>query len=280
VDITRRKRRPKHILTEELPQQQSIDLQDYNKWADYWRYDMGVNVMPADTKNKKTLIPWREWQNKPIPEEVHDKWKSENAFSKGMAIIPGKVWHKQAEIGLYLTFIDLDTKNAIDEFCTSNGKTTSLQKMAQEFIVEQHKDDPSRAHIYFYSPIPFVRKSADDVIGLEVKGLGGHGIAYCSPSIHKDGQPYEIIGTTTPVTLTADQAKEFMQHIDSICKKYSVEYIDKHYKNLLDSDFKIYQGSRHDSMISIANSILFRYDGDGGKSQEELKEIYNSINSS
>ncbi len=135
-----------------------------------------------------------------------------------MAIIPGKVWHKQDKSSLYLTFIDLDSKNAIDEFCTYNGKTTSLQKMSQKFLVEQHRDSPDKAHIYFYSPIPFVKKSADEVIGLEVKGLGEHGIAYCSPSIHKGGYPYEIIGTNTPIALTADQAKELMQHIDGICK--------------------------------------------------------------
>ena len=171
-----------------------------------------------------TYESWSEWQDKPIPQELHNDWKAQNAFSNGMAIIPGKVWHRADKSGLYFTFIDLDTKYAIDEICTRDGKMTSLHEMTQKFIVEQHKDDPSRAHIYFYSPIPFVKKRADEVIGLEVKGLGEHGIAYCSPSIHKGGQPYEIIGTTTPITLTADQAKELMQHIDGICKKCNVEY--------------------------------------------------------
>ena len=120
----------------ELPreQRQPIDLQDSNKWADYWRDQIGVNVIPADTKNKTTWIPWREWQNKAIPQGLHDKWKSEDAFSKGMAIIPGKVWHNQDKSELYLTFIDLDTKYAIDGVCTYNGKETSLQEMAQKKI--------------------------------------------------------------------------------------------------------------------------------------------------
>ena len=47
----------------------SVD--DCNKWADYWRYDIGVNVVPADTKNKTIWITWSEWQDKPIPEELH-----------------------------------------------------------------------------------------------------------------------------------------------------------------------------------------------------------------
>jgi hypothetical protein len=57
--------------------------------------------------------------------------------------------------------------------------------MAHKFIVEQHKDNLEKAHIYFYSPIPFPKKSSDSILGLEVKGVGEHGIAYCAPSIHQ-----------------------------------------------------------------------------------------------
>lgn len=134
-----------------------------------------------------------------------------------------------------------------------------LHHNGQKFIVEQHKDNLQKAHIYFYSPIPFPKKGSDSVLGLEVKGLGEHGIAYCANSTHKDGQPYEITGTTSPITLTADQANEYIEHIDQICKKYNLEYLEKHYRNLFDSDAKIHQGERHRSLISIANSLLFRY---------------------
>jgi Bifunctional DNA primase/polymerase, N-terminal len=237
-----------------------------NDFVDYWRYNIGVNVIPADTQNKRPIIPWDQWQDKPVPEELHNEWKAQGIFSKGIALIPGKVWHRPDKSNLYFVFIDADKQKAIDELCTRNGKTTTLQEMSQKFIVEQHKDNLDKAHIYFYSSIPFPKKSADSVLGLEVKGLGEHGIAYCTCSIHKDGQPYEIMGTTEPVILTEDLAKEFRQHIDTICKKHGIEYLDKHYKNLLDSDSKIYQGERHDSMISIANSILFRYYDNNGSS--------------
>ena len=97
------------------------------------------------------------------------------------------------------------------------------------------------------------------LLGLEVKGLGEHGVANCTPSIHKNGQPWEITGTTNPpITLTADQAKEYIEHIDQICKKYNLEYLEKHYRNQLDSNGKIYQGERHTSLISIANNGIQR----------------------
>jgi hypothetical protein len=80
-----------------------------NESADFWRYDIGVNVVPADTVNKKPLVAWSEWQDKPIPEELHKQWKEQNGFSKGIAIIPGRVWHRPDKQGLYFTFLDADT---------------------------------------------------------------------------------------------------------------------------------------------------------------------------
>jgi hypothetical protein len=41
-----------------------------NESADFWRYDIGVNVLGADTKNEKALVTSSEWQNKPITEEL------------------------------------------------------------------------------------------------------------------------------------------------------------------------------------------------------------------
>jgi hypothetical protein len=106
--------------------------------------------------------------------------------------------------------------------------------MASKFLIEQHKDDLDRAHIGFYSPIPFVKKSPDSNIGIEVKSEGEHDISFCCPSIHKnkdledtDIHRYEIIGTLEPVTLTIPQATELMQHINRICMKFDVKYLEK-----------------------------------------------------
>jgi hypothetical protein len=60
-------------------------------------------------------------------------------------------------------------------------------------------------------------------------------------------------------------------------QKYGLEYLEKHYENLLDSNAKIYQGERHDSLIRIANSLLFRHGGNG-RTEQELKNTYLEIN--
>ena len=99
---------------------------NFTDWADFWRYVIGVNVIPADTRKKVTYEKWSDWQDKPISEELHNEWKAQNAFSKGMAIIVGKVWHREDKKELYFTFIDTDNLKAIESICTRNGKTITL----------------------------------------------------------------------------------------------------------------------------------------------------------
>ena len=168
-------------------------LDDHNGWADFWRYRIGVNVIPADTKNKRPWILWSEYQQKPITEEIHRKWKSENSFSLGMAVITGRAWHRKDREGYYLTVIDTDNHSAVVEFCTRNGRTISLSEFATKTLVEQHKDDPNKAHFYLYSPRPLAKKSSDlnlsptgisGIPAVEVKGDGEHGIIFCTPSPH------------------------------------------------------------------------------------------------
>ena len=43
-----------------------------NEWADYWRYHIGVNVIPANSKEKTPIVAWKEFQDKPVSEEVHN----------------------------------------------------------------------------------------------------------------------------------------------------------------------------------------------------------------
>ena len=62
-----------------------------------------------------------------------------------------------------------------------NGKIIPLEKLAEKFIVEQHKDDLNRAHLIFYSSSPFPQ-SPDRITSIEIKGEGKYGLA-CSYSI-------------------------------------------------------------------------------------------------
>jgi hypothetical protein len=271
------------------------EMEYYNTWADFWRHVIGVNVIPADTRAKKTHIKWSEYQNYPIPEAQHDNWKTGGVFLKGMAVIAGKVWHRPDKLGQYFTIIDLDKTIGIEELCTGIGKTVSLDLMAQKFLIEQHKDNLEKAHVYFYSPIPFPQKSFDSKLGIEVKGLGEHGIVYCACSIHQNKDPldgtehhYEIIGVpNAPITLSLNQSVEMIQHIDGICAKYGIDYLKKDNRIsrlkpmikslILDPTIKISEGERHLTLLSAADSTLLMH-RDKGITEENLKTFFMKMN--
>jgi hypothetical protein len=250
-----------------------------NDAADFWRNSVGVNVIGADTRKKVTYESWKEWQDKPIPQELHNKWKASVAFNNGIAIILGRIYHNRQKEDLYLIGIDCDNTKAIEEICTSeDGKTISLDQLAQSALVEQHLDDPAKAHILLYSHKPFPKKSSDnsgplaaklntnEIPAIEVKGLGSHGILFVSPSIHKNGHPYQIIGTKEP-----DILDDFDQHLNRIFKKHSIPYLDATIYNsktqipiedLFKPDFTVVEGhNRHEVLLRVMESLIVRNSG-------------------
>lgn len=242
-------------------------IRTVNEWADFWRYEIGMNVIPANTKYKKPVVNWIEWQNNPIPMEMHDKWKSENAFENGMAVIVGKVFHNPIKKGLYLCAIDCDNERAVAEMMPSG-----VVYHANKTLIEWHPDDPNKCHIYFYTHKPVPKKSSDTVNpkqaeqlqknmipAIEVKGDGKHGIMYVTPSPHKNGTNYEIVGVEQPVLLD-----DISKYIDQVCKKYGITYLDMVKDNnslipmtdLLNDDTEIIEGhNRHLAMLRYADHI-------------------------
>ena len=57
----------------------------------------------------------------------------------------------------------------------------------------------------------------------EVKSEG-KSYVICSPSIHKDGYRYDIIGTKTPLFLDAEQSVKLEESINQIHKKFRYSY--------------------------------------------------------
>jgi len=78
-----------------------------------------------------------------------------------------------------LASIDADNETAIKEICTKNNKKMTLNEFASKTLVEQHKDNLNKAHLYFYAPRPVRKKSSDISVtstmtpAIEVKGEGG-----------------------------------------------------------------------------------------------------------
>lgn len=173
-----------------------IDPKTIEDYVEFWNYGIGCNAIPANTPLKKTYIKWSEWQTKAIPKEQINQWLVNGAYNNGIAVIAGKIY-KGANEGKYLTFVDCDNQKAIDLFLKALC-ARSIDAAKDHLIVEMHKDNPSKVHFYFLSNKPLPTKGPNK-LGLEIKSAGT-GIAYCTPGVHKDGHPYEIIGTHSPVT--------------------------------------------------------------------------------
>ncbi len=61
--------------------------------------------------------------------------------------------------GKYLNVIDADNRLALEAICSWNGKTISLEELANWTLVKQHKDDVNRGHIYILSTKPRTKAS-------------------------------------------------------------------------------------------------------------------------
>jgi hypothetical protein len=262
------------------------DLKSINQWADFWRYECGLNVFPADTRNKRTYEEWGKWQNEPISEEQHEDWKNTNAFSNGMALMAGRVWHRTDLEKRHLCFIDLDNQKAIDEVCAIFG-AKDIYHLSQMTIVEQHLDNLSKAHVYFYTKHSLYKKSSDvtklkdkidsnEIPAIEVKSLGEHGIAMCSPSIHKDGHNYEIVGSREIGTF---DGKEIEALLVEVYKKYGLVVGNSQFgnnnriptKDLFKSDFVIKEGHNRSEAVMRVFESLYARDGNS-KSLEKIRQ--------
>jgi hypothetical protein len=125
-------------------------LNDFNAWACFWYYDIGVNVIPTDAEKKKPKVTWKALQKESLSEGLLNEWISQGLFNDGIGVITGNICRGK-HIGKYLTAVDLDNKLAIVEFSNYGGTTISWQD-----ITFAETRDTSKLHIYFitYEQIP------------------------------------------------------------------------------------------------------------------------------
>ena len=270
-----------------------------NKAADFWFYNIGLNVIPADTKKKRTYESWTQWQDQSIPNNVHESYKKNGDYNNGIAIIPGLLWRGSYK-GKYLVAIDLDNKKAIEEFCKND-----IEELKKQTLVERHAD-PNKMHIYFIIEREIPNKASDkvdslksakikanEIPALEVKS-NGKGIMYCADSPHEDGSNYQIIGTRNPKVF---KAQDLEDRIRGICDKYNIQYgfaensddndnnsrsshnnISPSIQELFTPGTKIIEGhNRHLGMLRVLDSLLIK--NIGFLSLDEIKEHAKKRNS-
>src|SRR6185312_7053423 len=205
---------------------------DYSK-LDNWFYQIGVNIIPVDSQNKKPLINWLEWQNNPISIELYEQWKSEGLFDKGFAIITGKI-HRDQYKDKNLICIDIDNKKGIDEILSFSPGIKTIDELAKKTLVVQHEDSKEeRAHIYFITDILISKKCGISyfnkdrdidkdtrVPAIEIKSDSS--TFMIGPScIHKNGYEYKVIGTRDILVLDEEKTLKLENTLDQIYQRYS-----------------------------------------------------------
>ena len=239
-----------------------------NEGADFWYYDVGINVIPIDSrlkneqdpKKKKDFckISWSKYETEDLDEKTFQLWKEQGLFEKGIATIGGYVWRGQFK-GFYLCMIDIDNQNGIDELFPKG-----LQHVGHKTLVEQHLDRPDKAHVYFYTKESAHKKSSsgnkedNSRPAIEVKGNGTHGIHIVTPSIHADGHPYQI----TSIVRHPSWVNDIEKQVQTVCEKYGISYLDERFDvanktdvaKYLESDFKIGESEgRRPVLLSVCN---------------------------
>jgi len=239
-----------------------------NQWANFWYYEIGVNPIPADSKEKKPLEKWTNdsrgnWQIESLPEDIFKAWKSEAKYERGIAIICGKIFRGKYK-DFFLVMVDCDNKLAIDAFTLKNGAVN----VSGITMVEQHANK-EKAHFYFIVEKPIPAKAPDSAVDgkkipkIEVKS-GGKMISYCAGGHHKDGSKIEIIGTKIPKQL---EANNLYLQLKRICDKYDLAYgnsisdvkpsNDKPTSwDLQDKDIE--KGVRHNSTLTYLEGMIGR----------------------
>ena len=265
-----------------------------NDWANYW-FELGVNVSPADTINKKPIVDWKQWQDKPMSIETFEFYKENGYYNKGIALIPGRLWRGPFE-GKYLVAIDLDNNKAIEEFCRNN-----LEKLKQQTLVEQTAN-PEKMHIYFIVEREIPNKASDkvdvsktakiqanEIPALEVKS-NGKGIMFCSYSPHEKDGNYQIKGTIEPQVF---EAWAIQEQISIICDKFGIPYgsnnnnstnynnnnsdIGPSIQELFSPGTKILEGhNRHLGILRVMDSLLIR--NMGLLTSEQIRELAHQRN--
>ena len=230
---------------------------------DFVYYELGVNIIPADTINKKPLIEWEYYQTNELTESEYLENKKNGLYNKGIAIICGKIWRGRFK-DYWINGIDLDNELAIKEFCTRDGIVSD--KFLSENLVESHEDDPHSIHVLVVTDEPMLSKAPDKnnfdrsmQPAIEVKS-GGDKLLFSYPSMHGSDDKKVIKQWMFNELKEPNYVNkaEMENHIDNICVKHHIDYLkkkNKNFKELIKEKNKIPEGARHDTLLTECNAL-------------------------
>lgn len=129
--------------------------------------DQGFSVIPLKPRDKKPLIPWKEYQTRHATQEEIAEWFTNG--NNNIGIVTGKISG--------LAVVDFDTREATELAKAQNFPTTPLVKTGKGY----------HAYCLYRDGVRNFQKR-DDLPGIDLRGDGGYVAA--PPSIHESGAVY------------------------------------------------------------------------------------------
>lgn len=131
-------------------------------------YDLGFSVIPIVYKDKKSLVPWQEYQTKRATREQVEIWFKNPELEINIGIVTGAISG--------IVVVDIDTTESI-------GKPLPPTATSRTGRGGSH-------HLYKH-PGALVKTVAGILPGVDIRGDGG--IIVLPPSIHPNGNKYEWV---------------------------------------------------------------------------------------
>ncbi len=179
-----------------------------NDYADFYRSEVGANVFPKNAD-------YRKYCDCEVSQELHDEWKSTNAFDDGIFVMCGRLRNNIRKLGGHLLCIILKNKKAIDEFFAK-----SIDEISKDTLVE--RDSEGNVYVYFTSRIPVASqqgvKGDDNIPDFEIFGYANNGLV------------------EAPCNILSVKTIEYNQDIGRLvydnCKNYNIPFGNENNKTI------------------------------------------------
>ena len=149
----------------------------------FWPETAGVGIIPADTRNKKIYL--KGWTEKDLSTVDYRADLDNGLYDNGIAIRTGKTISGK----YFLVAIDFDGIDAAIEWFGSWERVLEIAKLTR---IEWH-GDRGRLHMFLLASKP-VKNRRIRIKESLLEAKCENQALFVSPSIHKEGNPYAVLG--------------------------------------------------------------------------------------
>jgi putative DNA primase/helicase len=171
----------------------------------YW-IGLGCDLVACNTRTKKGYK--EKWSNNRVNNYDYNARLEQGFYDDGVAIICGQL-RRGPHKGKWLTCLDFDNLEAFAKFGID-------YKIVAEMTRVEWAGNLAKVHVFIITDKPI--KDADKN-GLEIKSTNSY-LAFVSPSINKNNQPYRVFNFSGISQLTDRTYDDFQKRIANVIPGY------------------------------------------------------------